>query len=107
MSNSDIEIRISKLLMEIAEAERSIEITRRVLSDCIEFDSYQIFKNLDYEHKNAISPKNLINYFQNKNINISLEEAKLIILFYDKDHDGLLSYDEIIDLIQTKNYKNK
>ena len=107
MSNSDIEIRISKLLMEIAEVERSIEITRRVLSDCIEFDSYQIFKNLDYEHKNAISPKNLINYFQNKNINISLEEAKLIILFYDKDHDGLLSYDEIIDLIQTKNYKNK
>ena len=107
MSNSDIEIRLSKLLMEIAEGERSIEITRRVLSDCIEFDSYQIFKNLDYENKNAISPQNIMNYFQQKMINISPEEAKLIILFYDKDHDGMLSYDEIIDLIQTKNYKNK
>ena len=106
MSFSEIEIRLSKLLMEIAEGERSIEITRRVLSDCIEFDSYQIFKNLDYNRKNAISPKNIIDYFFKKNINISPEEAKLIIFFYDKDHDGLLSYDEFFDLIQTKDIKN-
>ena len=106
MSFSELEIRLCKLLMEIAEGERSIEITRRVLSDCLEFDSLKIFKNLDYDKKNVISPKNIIDYFFKKNINISLEEAKLIILFYDKDHDGLLSYDELIDLIQTKNIKD-
>ena len=102
MSISDINIRITKLLMEIAESERSIEITRRVLSDCIEFDSYQIFKLLDKERKNAISTKNIIDYLLQKNINISLKEAKLILFFYDKDQDGLLSYDEFIDLIQSK-----
>ena len=102
MSFSDINIRITKLLMEIAEYERSIEITRRVLSDCIEFDSYQIFKLLDKERKNAISTKNIIDFLLQKNINISLKEAKLIIFFYDKDQDGLLSYDEFIDLIQSK-----
>ena len=28
--------------------------------------------------------------------------AKLILFFYDKDQDGLLSYDEFLDLIQSK-----
>lgn len=102
MSFFDIEIRVSKLLMEIAEGERSIEITRRVLSDCMEFDSYQIFKKLDIERKNAISPNNIMDFFFQKGINISHEEAGLILFFYDKNHDGLLSYDEFIDLIQSK-----
>ena len=107
MSFSDIEIRVAKLLMEIAEGERSVEITRRVISDCNQFDSYQIFKNLDFDKKNAISPKNIMDYFQKKLINITEEETKLIILFYDKDQDGLLSYDELVDLVQTKNLTNR
>lgn len=94
MSFSEIEIKIAKLLMEIAEGERSIEITRRVLSDCIEFNPYQIFNKLDVEKKNRISPNNIINFALQKGISISQEEAKLIFLFYDKDQDGLLSYDE-------------
>ena len=102
MSFSDIEFRITKFLMEIAECERSIEITRRVLSDCIEYDPYQIFKLLDKERKNAISIENIMDFLFQKNINISVEEAKLILFFYDKDQDGLLSYDEFLDLIQSK-----
>ena len=104
---SEIEIITCKLLMEIAEGERSIEITRRVLSDCIEFDSYQIFKQLDLDNKNAISPKNIIDFLFKKKINMSPREAILIILFYDKDQDGLLSYDEFVDLIESKNKTNK
>ena len=104
---SEIEIIIAKLLMEIAEGERSIEITRRVLSDCIEFDSYQIFKHLDLERKNNISPKNIIDFLFKKKTNISPEEAQLIILFYDIGQDGLLSYDELIGLIESKNKKSK
>lgn len=107
MSFSEIEIKIAKLLMEIAEGERSIEITRRVLSDCIEFNPYQIFNKLDVEKKNRISPNNIINFALQKGISISQEEAKLIFLFYDKDQDGLLSYDELIDLIQSRNSKFK
>ena len=107
MSFFDIDIRVSKLLMEIAEGERSIEVTRRVLSDCIEYDSYRIFKNLDTEKKGAISPKNIIDFLFQKKINISQEEANLIIFFYDKNHDGLLSYDEFVNLIESKNKTNK
>ena len=103
---SEIETITCKLLMEIAEGERSIEITRRVLSDCIEFDSYQIFKLLDLDNKNMISPKNIIDFLFKKKINISPREAILIILFYDKYQDGLLSYDEFVDLIESKNKSN-
>ena len=51
MCSIETEKRIAQLLMILAEGERSIEITRQVLSDLKEFDSYQIFKNLDFEEK--------------------------------------------------------
>ena len=91
--------------MELSECERSVEITRRVLIDSNEFDPFQIFKKLDIENKNYISPKDIINFMSLKNINIFLEEAKFIIFFYDKDQDGLLSFDEFLNLIQSKNPK--
>ena len=41
-----------------------------------------------------------------KNINIFIEEANCIILLYDINHDGVLSYDEFRNLIQSKNQES-
>ena len=105
MSFNENNFKICQILMELAECERSVEITRRVLMDSAEFDPFLIFKKLDIENNNYISPKDLINYMSLKNINIFLEEAMFIIFFYDKDLDGLLSYDEFLNLILSKNPK--
>ena len=105
MSINEYNFKICQILMELSECERSVEITRRVLIDSNEFDPFQIFKKLDIENKNYISPKDIINFMSLKNINIFLEEAKFIIFFYDKDQDGLLSFDEFLNLIQSKNPK--
>ena len=105
MSFNENNFKICQILMELSECERSVEITRRVLMDSAEFDPFLIFKKLDIENNNYISPKDLINYMSLKNINIFLEEAMFIIFFYDKDLDGLLSYDEFLNLILSKNPK--
>ena len=107
MCSSETEIRLGKLLMTLAEGERSIEISRQVLSDLKEFDSFQIFKNIDIEDKNKIDCYSIINFLRIKDIYCTEEEASLIILFYDQDYDNVLSYPEFINVIQSeKSLKN-
>ena len=98
---------IGKLFLILAEGERSIEISRQVLSDLKEFDTYQIFKNIDVEAKNKIDAYNIIDYLRNKGIYASEEEAQLIILFYDQDYDTFLSFSEFINIIQSEKIEQK
>ena len=99
--------RIAKLFLILAEGERTIEISRQVLSDLKEFDTYQIFKNLDIEGKNKIDAYNIMDYLRNKGIYASEEEAQLIILFYDQDYDTFLSFPEFINVIQSEKFEQK
>ena len=96
MCSYETEKRLGKILMLLAEGERSIEISRQVLSDLKEFDSFQIFKNIDMEDKNKIDCFTLINFLRIKGIYCTEEEASLIILFYDQDYDNALSYSRTI-----------
>ena len=91
-----------KLLLYISERERSIEISRQVLSDLKEYDSFQIFKSIDIESKNKIDTNSLINFLGIKGIYCTEEESSLIILFFDQDYDNTLSYSEFINLIQSE-----
>ena len=68
MCSYETEKRLGKILMLLAEGERSIEISRQVLSDLKEFDSFQIFKNIDMEDKNKIDCFTLINFLRIKGI---------------------------------------
>jgi Ca2+-binding EF-hand superfamily protein len=94
-------------MMQLAEGERTIEISRQVLSDLYDFNAYQIFKNLDIEGKNRIDVNNIIEFLKNKGIYINEEEARLIILFYDQDFDGILTYPEFINLVQSEKSVHK
>ena len=102
MLSIETDKRLAKLMMQLAEGERTIEITRQVLSDLYDFDAYQIFKNLDIEGKNRIDAINIIEFLKNKGTHTSQEGAKLIILFYDQDFDGVLTYPEFINLVQSE-----
>ena len=107
MCSPETEQKLCKLLLILAEGERAIEISRQVLSDLKEFDSFQIFKNIDIEDKNKIDCYSIINFLRIKGIYCTEEEASLIILFYDQDYDNVLSYPEFINVIQSeKSLKN-
>ena len=106
MCSIETEKRLSKLFMILAEGERTVEISRKVLSELKEFEPFTIFRNLDGERKNKIDSYNIINFLQNKGIYVSDQEAQLIILFYDQDFDCFLSYSEFINLIQSESGVN-
>ena len=106
MSYNELNFKMCQMLMELSKCEREIEIKRRVLSDFIGNDSFLIFKKLDFEKNNYISSQNILDFMYQKNINIFIEEAKCIILLYDINHDGVLSYDEFRNLILSKNQES-
>ena len=101
MNSTETEKKLGNILMIIAEGERTVEISRQVLSDLKEYDSFQIFKNIDIEEKNKIDCFSLMNYLRTKGIYCTEEEASLIILFYDQDYDNALIYPEFINIIQS------
>ena len=107
MLSKETEAKIINILKLIGSGEISIEVTRNLLSDNLDFDPYQIFSNLTQKGNEFITPTDIVNYFNTKNIFISYTEAKLLILFYDQNYDGVLTFSEFLPLVQSKNYKKK
>ena len=107
MSLRNIQLKLCEIFMTLAEAERNIEITRQVLSENKDYNSYQIFCYLDINKKNKINILDLLNFLQNKNIFSTETEVKLLILFYDNDLDTNLNFDEFTNLIESKSSPKK
>ena len=99
MLSIETEARIAKLFLELAKGENTIESTRRIMTNNYDFDAYQVFNYLDMENKNRIDSLDIINYLNFKKFHITDIEAQLIILFYDQDFDGVLTYDEFKSLL--------
>ncbi|MGL4948733.1 MAG: EF-hand domain-containing protein, partial [Mycoplasma sp.] len=101
MLSIETESRLAKIFLTLAEGERMVEISRQVLSDNWDFDSNQIFNFLDIEGKSLVDSINIVDYLSSKGKFCSEQEAQLIILFYDEDGDGSLSYCEFVNLVQS------
>ena len=101
MLTKETEAKISKILVKLSEGEKIIENSRKVLSENIDFDSYQIFRYLDTEGKNIIDSTNILNFLKKNGIYSNITEIDLLIMFYDEDNDGCLSYYELLTLIQS------
>ena len=102
MLSREIQSKISEIFISIAETERDIEITRQVLTENKDYNSYQIFCYLDSDKKNYVEELDIMNYLKSKSIFLTEIEVKLVILYYDKDLDTNLNYDEFINLIESK-----
>ena len=95
---------VCDLLMNIAEKEKQVEITRQVLCQNLNFDAYQIFSYLDHESKNYINEINLISFLNKKNgIHFTSEELEFLILLYDQNFDARLSYSEFLNIVLSDN----
>ena len=106
MLSIQTEARIAKLFLELVRGENTIESTRRIMTNNYDFDSYQIFNYLDVENKNRIDCLDIINYLNFKKFYITDIEAQIIILFYDQNFDGVLTYEEFKSLLLSKNSLN-
>ena len=102
MLSREIQSKISDIFITLAEAERDVEITRQVLTENKEYNSYQIFCYLDSDKKNYVEELDIMNFLRSKNIFSTEEEAKLLILYYDKNLDTNLNFDEFNNLLESK-----
>lgn len=102
MVSIETEARVARLFLALAEGERSVEISRQVLSDNYDFDAYQVFKALDVEGKNRVDSINIVDFLRSKGICACESEAQFVVLFYDQDADGALSYCEFLNLVQSE-----
>ena len=102
MISNDIKKLISSLFIELAKSERSIDITRQILSESIDFDAHQIFNYLTTNNNSDITSNDIMKYLSKNKIKIDEEQINLIILFYDINLDGKLSFDEFINLVKSE-----
>lgn len=82
----------TKLLVTVADYEKSIEILRRILSEHSDFDPYSLFKFLSKDNKTSVTVEDIISLLAAHHITCTNVEAKTMITFYDSDLDGQLSY---------------
>ena len=99
MISPETESQIIKLLLTLADLERQVEINRQVLSQNLDFDAYQAFRYIDTDNKNSINSENLLNFLNKNGICTNLNELQYLILFYDENQDGCLSYTEFLNMI--------
>ena len=107
MLSRNIQSKFSEIIMILAEEERNVEITRQVLTENKDYNSFQIFCFLDIDKKNKINYLDILNFLKNKNIFCSENEVKLLLLFYDDDLDTNLNFNEFINLIESKSSPKK
>ena len=107
MITIETETKLADIFLALSEGEKSIDINRQILVELDDFDPYQIFIFFDNEQKNHINTSDLQLFLQERGIFANEIELKLIILFYDSDYDGVLSYPEFSNFLQSEFSKKK
>ena len=105
--SKETQARVANLLSILSSSERSAETARQILCNNYEYDSKQIFNQLDFDGKNLIDASNILSYLKLKGKEITEAEAQLIILFYDSDYDGALNFAEFRNMVEVKNFRPK
>ena len=105
MLSVETEEKLAQIFLTLAEGEKTIDINRQILIELEDFDPSIIFNYLDSNQKNYLNCSDLLNYCKERRINTNKLEISLIILFYDRDFDGALSYPEFSNFIQSEYVK--
>ena len=95
--------KLLQLFSFLSKLEQSVQVRRKVLTDYYDYDASKIFKMLDIESKGFINSDKIIQFLDSHGIPYTNESVKLLIIFYDSDFDGELSFEEFIPLIQNNN----
>ena len=100
---------LCNLFSVLAKGERNVSITRKALSNSFDFSPYNLFIYLSKNKSPYITLEDICNYLESNNISISNDECKLMMLFFDKNLNNMLTYEEFYNFIQNDktNYNSK
>ena len=88
----------------LADGERKTEEARIALNSCEDFDPYLLFNRLDQYRNNCLTEDNLIDFATLHKIDVTINQGKFLILFYDTDSDRSLNYNEFLNLVLCKDF---
>ena len=95
---------IAKFFETIQEGEKIIEIKRNNLNKCYDFEPFILFNRLDQFRNNYLTEETFINFLKINNIEVTINESKYLILFYDSDFTQNLNYNQFLNLVLSKDY---
>ena len=64
MVSIETQARLAKLLLNLADGEKSVEVTRQSLADQLDFDCYKAFKRIDRESKNFVDSYTIVDFLK-------------------------------------------
>ena len=98
-----MEEKILQLFSFVSKLEQASQVRRKVLTDYYDFNPQKIFKILDTQNKGFINSDDIFQYLEIHHIPYTEESVQLLILFFDIDFDGVLSFQEFVPLIKNEN----
>ena len=111
MLSLETEERISNFLLYLNTSHKQIDEKKKELNTHTQFEPYSIFSRIETAYKGHIDYIDLLNFFKDHMIYCNSEETQTIIMFYDYNNDGILTFGEFINIIladETRNiYNNK
>ena len=99
MLSEDSQNLLCRILIALAEGERKVEDARKELCNQDFYDLQHIFKILDSNNDNRITPKDIQTYLISHGLDVNFKEIKMFLFFYDQDHDFVLTYGEIFKML--------
>ena len=99
MLSLETERRLSRLLFQIAECERSVERSREDLCSNPNFDVYSIFRILDSRTNGSLEVSDLKIFLSHCGLSATRASLQLLINQYDSNGDSKLSLEEFQCLV--------
>jgi hypothetical protein len=87
------------LLLAIGESERQVELMRQILGEQPDFEPYAAYTRLDENRKGKVDEVDLLYFLEGNGIPVEQAETRAVFHKYDLDEDGLLSYNEFLEMV--------
>jgi Ca2+-binding EF-hand superfamily protein len=92
--------RLLKTLLEtISESEMIIERQRQTLCQHPKFAPYSAFCRIDRRARESLEPVDIQAYVQSNGSPSSIPECSKLVRYFDSDGDGILSYNDFIQMV--------
>lgn len=93
---SELEKKLSELLIQVSEVERKVEITRQILGETKNFDPCQVFWRIDRRSQNEISKIDLNIFLLENDISLSKTQLNLLFSSLDYNDDSVIDWNEFL-----------
>ncbi|OMJ88512.1 hypothetical protein SteCoe_9551 [Stentor coeruleus] len=92
---------LAELIMKIIEGENKVEILRKCLCENYEFSPYVLFKNLCKVYPDSMLPKDIKDFLQQNNEEVSDQDVYLLVRQYSSLQNGRLNEEDFSHFVLT------